>query len=111
MKKITTQNNNWYQKGGKGKKEGEIKFKQYIRLESVQVDIDLDLDGDKPVMKICAVNKDGPLRETKLFDAKDNTQGWVPYFNMYYPEAVEATMQAVFIDPDSYGISIENLFL
>ena len=59
---------------------------------------------------LCVVNDDKPLKETKLSGAKPNTSGWVPYFNMFYSDVVGATMRAMFIDPDSYGVPIHNLF-
>ena len=87
----------------------------YFRLEHVEIDIYLNLGGDKPGMKICAVNDGEELRETILSDPKDNDQGWVPYFNMHYGEkdwygAVGATIRVTLIDADSYGILIDNIF-
>ena len=105
-------NNNWFQKGGShGKREGESYLRQYIRLECVEIDVYLNLDKDKPEMKICAVSNGKPLRESRLYDPKDNDKGWVQYFNMYIRKNIEgSTIRAVFIDPDSYGIPIDNLF-
>ena len=46
----------------------------------------------------------------RLYDAKENDQGWVPYFNMHFEDAVGAKIRAVFIDPDLYGLPMDNLF-
>ena len=50
------------------------------------------------------------LRETRLYDAEKNDQGWVPYFNMWYNKAVGSTIRVALIDPDSYGVPIDDFF-
>ena len=90
-------------------------IEEYIRLEYVEIDVHLNLDKNVPEMKMCAVRDDKPLKEVILLNPKDNDQGWVPYFNMHYGQkdyygAIGATIRAVFIDPGSYGIPIDNLF-
>ena len=99
--------NNWYP--GRDFKT-EKNFKQYIRLEYVEIDVLLNLDRALPEMKICAVNKETPLKETRLYDIKENDQGWIPYFNMYYQGAVGATIRFALIEPDCYGVPIDDLF-
>ena len=102
--------NNWYP-GDKWELSHES-FMEYIRLKYVEIDVYLDLDKDEPEMKITvATDNEDDTFEIKLFDAKPNNQGWVPYFNMYYQDAIGASIRAIFIDPESYGMPIENLFL
>ena len=112
-------NDNYYRAGyGDAFIKGGSDIKKYFVLEYVEMDVYLNLDGDEPEMKMCVVNDKEPLREVVLSASKKDPKGCVPYFNMHYGDAfgnltwnaIGATMRAVFIEPDCYGIPIENLF-
>eukprot|EP01083_Nonionella_stella_P007680 22104_1 len=102
-------NNNWYP----GNDYTDCDTKKYFRLEYVELDVLLDLSSTKPELKICEVNSNDKqsLKETILRDIKENTEGWVPYFNMHYSNAIGSQIRVVFIDPDWYSVPIDDSFV